>query len=95
MLLFPQRSVATHVLVIEYFCGHDGKADVTSLKVNVTEPQLSEAEADPVLAGKELAVHSIVTFAGHEITGGVLSSTVISCRHVPVFPQSSVARHVL
>ena len=95
MLLFPHTSVAVHVLVMEYSCGHDGEVIVASLKVIVTEPQLSDAVAEPVFGGRELAEHSIVTLAGHEIMGGVLSSTEIICRHVPVLPQSSVAIHVL
>jgi hypothetical protein len=57
--------------------------------------QLSVAVALPVLAGIVLAVHAIVTFAGQLVnTGGVLSSTVITCTQVLVFPQSSVASHV-
>jgi hypothetical protein len=39
--------------------------------------QLSVAVAVPVFAGKVLAVHCMVTFAGHDITGAVLSSTMM------------------
>ena len=56
--------------------------------------QLSVAEAVPVLPGNVFDVHSIVTSAGQVTTGGVLSSTVITCRHVLEFPHSSVALHV-
>ena len=70
-------------------------AAVTSLKVTVGAPsQLSVAVAEPVFAGKVLAEHWIVTFAGHVIAGGVLSSTKMICAHVLTFPQSSVALHV-
>ena len=44
--------------------------------VNVTtgaSSQLSVAVAEPVLAGKVLAVHCMVTLAGHVMTGGVSS----------------------
>ena len=36
----------------------------------------------------------MVTFAGHTNAGGVKSSFVIVCVHVPEFPQSSVTTHV-
>lgn len=70
-------------------------ATVTS--VNVTTgalSQLSEAEAVPVLAGRVLAVQSIVIFEGQTIAGGVLSSTKIVWLHVLVLPQASVAVQV-
>ena len=57
--------------------------------------QLSVDVGFPVLAGNVLAVHSIVTLIGQTIDGGTLSSTVITCKQVPVFPQSSVADQVL
>ena len=75
MLLLPQSSVALHVLVIVNSCGHDPPI-VTSLKVIPgVVSQLSVAVALPVLAGNVLAVHSIVIFGGHVITGAWLSST--------------------
>ncbi len=40
--------------------------------------QLSIAVAVPVPAGKVLPVHSTVTFGGQVMTGGVLSSIVMS-----------------
>ena len=57
--------------------------------------QLSVPVAKPVFAGNVLAVHSIVIFTGQVMTGGVLSSTVMDCRHVELLPQSSVAVHNL
>jgi hypothetical protein len=56
-------------------------------------PQLSVAVAVPVFAGIVLAVHWIVTFGGHVIVGGVFA-TVMTCRHVAVLLQLSVADHV-
>ena len=96
VLLFPQASVASQVLVIVYSCGQ-APAAVTSLEVTTgAGSQLSVALARPVLAGAVLSVHSMVTLAGHEvITGGVLSSTVMIWRHVLLFPQASVAIQVL
>ena len=57
--------------------------------------QLSVAVAVPFAPpGAVLAVHCMVRFGGQVITGGVLSSTTITCRHVLELPQSSVALHV-
>jgi hypothetical protein len=51
---------------------------VTSLNVTVgVASQLSVAVAVPVLAGKVLAVHWIVTLAGQVIAGAPLSVTMI------------------
>ena len=55
-------------------------------------PQLSEAVG---VIHEGVAEHSIVEAAGNgEMTGGVLSSTVIVCDAVAVLPQASVAVHV-
>ena len=69
---------------------------VTSVEVIVgVKSQLSVAVAVPfVPPGAVLAVHSMVRFGGQVITGGVLSSTKMVCRHVLELPQSSVALHV-
>ena len=88
----PHGSVAVHVLVIVYSFGHE-PGIVTSAKVNVGVPQLSVAvgvvhEGEPV--------HSIVVGAGSaEITGGVVSSTLIVWDALATLPQASVAVHVL
>ena len=55
---------------------------------------MSEAVADPVFAGKVLAVHWIVTFCGQVIEGATLSSTTMVWIQVLELPQSSVALHV-
>ncbi len=57
--------------------------------------QLSIAVAVPVLAGKVLPVHATVIFAGQVMTGGVLSSIVMSWLHVIKLPQASCDFHVL
>jgi hypothetical protein len=94
-LLLPQASVALHVLVMIYSCGHPPPT-VTSDDVMVgAVSQLSVAVAVPVFAGNVLAVHSIVREAGQVMTGAILSSTVIVCVHELLLPQSSVAAHVL
>ena len=94
LLVLPQSSVANQVRVIVSSCGHCPPT-VTSVDVTVgAVSQLSDAVAVPVLAGNELAEHSIVTFAGQVITGATLSSTTIVCVQVLVLPQSSVAVQV-
>lgn len=70
-------------------------AIVTSLNVTVGVEQLSVAVAEPVVAGSVLTVHWMVTFAGHEMTGGVLSSTNMIWTHVDELLHASVAVHVL
>ena len=56
--------------------------------------QLSVAVAVPVFAGKEEALQLIVIFAGHVITGAVISCTVIVWLQVLKLPQTSVALQV-
>ena len=78
-----------------YSCGQPPPT-VTSEEVTVgVASQLSVAVAVPVLTGNVLAVHSIVNEAGQVICGAMVSSTVIVCVHELLFPQSSVALHVL
>lgn len=50
---------------------------ITSVDVMLNVEQLSVAVAEPVAAGKVLAVHCIVTLAGHDIDGGEVSCTVM------------------
>ena len=96
MLEFPQSSVALHVLLIVYSCGHP-PATVTSVEVMVgVASQLSVAVAVPfVPPGAVLAVQRIVILAGQVMDGAILSSTNMVCRQVLKLPQSSVAIHVL
>ena len=74
-------------------CGQD-PATVASVNVMVGVRSQSVAVAEPVLPGKVLAVHSTVMFPGQTIAGGVVSTIIITCRHVDEFPQSSVALQV-
>ena len=89
---FPHASVAVHVLVMEYSFGHD-PGIVTSAKVNVGVPQLSVAVG---VVHEGVPEHSMVVGAGNaDITGGVVSSTLIVWDALVIFPHSSVAVHVL
>ena len=58
------------------------------------ELQLSVAVAIPLAVALVSAEHSMVTLAGHDITGGVISLTVIVCMQLAVLLQASVALHV-
>ena len=95
VLELPQSSVALQVRCIVYSCGQ-APPMVTSVDVMVgVRSQLSVAVAVPFAPpGAVLAVHSMVRFGGQVMTGGVLSSTKMVCRHVLEFPQSSVALQV-
>jgi hypothetical protein len=95
VLELPQSSVARHVRVIVYSCGH-APPTVTSVDVMVgVASQLSVAVAVPFAPpGAVLAEHWMVRLAGQVITGGVLSSTTMICVHELELPQSSIARHV-
>ena len=97
VLELPQSSVALQVLLMVYSCGQVGLCIVTSVDVTVgVASQLSVAVAVPFAPpGAVLAEHSRVRFGGQVITGAVLSSTTMTCRHVLELPQSSVALHVL
>ena len=56
--------------------------------------QLSVAVASPLAVALVSAEHSMVTLAGQDITGGVISLTVMIWLHVAVLLQASVALHV-
>ena len=89
---FPHASVAVQVLVMEYSLGHDPGV-VTSANVKVGVPQLSVAVG---VVHEGVPEHSIVVGAGSaEITGGVVSSTLIVWDALVTLPQASVAVHVL
>ena len=77
---------------MEYSFGHD-PGMVTSANVRVGVPQLSVAVG---VVHDGVPVHSIVDGAGRaEMTGGVVSSTLIVCDALATFPHASVAVHVL
>ena len=78
--------------MIEYSFGHD-PGMVTSANVNVGVPQLSVAVG---VVHEGVPEHSMVVGAGNaEMTGGVVSSTLIVCDALVTFPHASVAVHVL
>jgi hypothetical protein len=94
LLELPQSSVALQVRVMVYSCAH-APPTVTSLEVMVgVASQLSDAVAEPVFAGKVLAVQRMVTFGGQDMVGAMLSSTTIVCTQELVLPQSSLAVQV-
>lgn len=89
--VFPQPSSAVHVRVMLYSFGQVPLV-VTSAKVKVGTPQLSVAVG---VAHVGVPEHSIVVTPGKpEITGGIVSSTLIVCEAVAVFPQPSSAVQV-
>lgn len=90
--IFPQPSVAVHVLVVLYEPAH-APCVTTSEYVRVNAlPQASVAVA---IAKTGVAGHAIVEGAGKEdITGGVVSMTLIVWELVEEFPQTSRAVHV-
>lgn len=91
--ILPHASVAVHVLVTEYSPAH-GPGKVWSLKTRLTappQPSLAVAVAKDGVAG-----HWITEGAGNEeITGAVLSSTIMVCEAVDELPQPSVDVQVL
>ena len=89
--VLPHPSSAVQVRVILYSFGHEPLV-VTSAKFKVGVPQLSVAVG---VAQDGVPEHSMVDGPGKpEITGGMVSSTLIVCEAVAVLPQSSVAVHV-
>src|ERR1051325_6476839 len=57
-------------------------------------PQLSVAEAEPVLLGSEESPHARILFAGQVITGAVVSAKTRCWTQVAMLPHPSVAFHV-
>ena len=88
----PHASVAVHVLVIVYALGQL-PGTVASAKVKVNVEQLSVAVG---VVHEGVPEHCIVDGAGNaEITGGVVSSTLIVWEAFDILPQASVAVQVL
>ena len=73
--MFPQSSVAVHVLMIVSVLPHP--VDTLSENVIVAVPQPSDPVAVPVPVGDVSPPHSTVASAGQVIEGGVVSTTVI------------------
>src|SRR5210317_1630294 len=90
--MFPQSSSAWYVRVIT--SGHVLPSETSPRCVTVTGPQLSVAVTRVISAAGTSPMHSTVTAGGHVISGGVISSMVMVCVHVAMFPQSSSAWYV-
>src|SRR6185436_18309781 len=91
--VFPQSSVAVHVLVAVYVPGQLPGVDES---VNVTVTVASHASVAVGATHTGVAGQLIgVVWVAHVIVGGVISCTTIDLLQVAVFPQSSVAIHVL
>ena len=91
--LFPQASVAVHVLVILYDPAQ-APFVVTSFEVNVNalpQPSVTTGTVNDGVAGQFMVVGA----GNAEITGAMTSRTSIVCDEVEEFPQPSVAVHVL
>ena len=93
MAVLPQSSVAVQVLVTVKLPGQLPGV-VISEKVMTTEGSHASVAVGGINVG--VTVQAIgVTCVAQVIVGGVLSSTTIDLLQVAVFPQSSVAVHVL
>ncbi len=89
--MFPHPSSAVQVRVTVYSFGQDPLV-VTSAKDKVGTPQLSVAVG---VAHDGVPEHSIAEGPGNpEMTGGVVSSTLMTCDAVAVLPHPSSAVHV-
>jgi hypothetical protein len=69
VLLIPGLTVAVHVRVIVDSCGQSPVATESENVIVEGRSQELVAVAIPVFDGNVLSSHSIVTFAGHVITG--------------------------
>jgi hypothetical protein len=91
--VFPQSSVAVHVLVTLKLPGQEPGV-VTSLKVTVTLGSHASVAVGGVNTGVAGQLTG-VTCVAQVMVGGVISCTTIVRLQVAVFPQSSVAVQVL
>ena len=93
LAVFPQSSVAVHVLVTLYVPGQDPGV-VASPKVIVTVASHASVAVGGVNTGMAGQLIGVVCVT-HVIVGGVMSLTTMVPLQVAVFPQSSVAVQVL
>jgi hypothetical protein len=98
--VLPQASVAVHVLVCEKL--HPLVTTAPSLDDSVGVPQASVAVADPSAAfivaedGLQVSITPLAGVPDVVIVGGVTSAVQVAVRDaVEVFPQTSIAVHVL
>ena len=80
----PDESVPIHILMMAVPAQFVMPAE--SVWLNVTGLQ-STAVGVPVAGGFVDEPHSTLTFGGHEITGGVVSTTVMSLVHIGIAPD--------
>ena len=69
-----------------------GQVPAATLSLEVTDgagSQLSVAVASPVVFGRLSVSQSIVKFIGHVITGAVVSTTVMICSQLELFPHGA------
>ena len=90
--VLPQSSVAVQVREMVSVLPQPGAEE--SAKLTEALPHESLAVAEPVAEGPVGSPHSTVASGGHEMTGGVVSTTVIVWTQEAVLPQSSVAVQV-
>ena len=94
LLLLPQSSVAVQVRVMMDASAQLPDAMLSDEVITGVPVQLSVAVPVPVPAAAVEASHSTVTLAGQEMTGAMLSVTVIVWTQVPTLPQPSVLDQV-
>ncbi len=106
----PQSSVAVHVRVIVFSCAQLPAAVAELYVIVTTSSQLSVAVAPPIAPSSVIAATAQISPkqsalfgaglqfnvvpAGQEITGAVLSVTVMICAQLSTLPTLSVAVHV-
>ena len=90
LLLLPQLSVAVQVRVMLDAPAQLPAAMLSDKAMTGVLVQLSVALAVPVSAAAVEASHSTVTLAGQEMSGAMLSVTVIVWTQLPTLPHSSV-----
>src|SRR5678816_1907656 len=86
--VFPQSSVAVHVLVVLYVFGHDPGVLASENVIVTLGSQVSDSVGgvNTGVAGQLIGVVCVTQV----IVGGVISCTTIVPLQVAVFPQSSV-----
>jgi hypothetical protein len=78
VLVFPQLSVAVHVLITGESLEHPVPGGESRNVISTSESQLSVAVADPSVPGSVASLHEMVTFGGHDvITGGSVSTRIM------------------
>lgn len=91
--VFPHSSTAVHIFSTEYDPAHaPGVVIFTDVSVTVLQASVADGVANDGAPSVQLTV---VTPGNGPRTGAVLSSTLMVCEAVELFPHESVAVHVL